>query len=136
LLFEWSKWFVGISTGAIGLIFTLEHREQSPVHSKWARVAAVLFAVSIGGAAMLMGALPSIIQRITSEWTNIYELGVGDSEKYWNFVRVVDLASIQGWSFFLAALALVLGILAKIRLWQKMGAWIADRGSGSSKAPS
>ncbi len=63
LLKDWSAWLVTIQAAAIGLV-TLFYEDGLTLNF-WSRGATTFFALSIIVATLVLGGLPSVVQRVT-----------------------------------------------------------------------
>lgn len=106
LLREWSVWMVAVQTGLIGFLISLLLQSQIRLGSIYIKGAVICFGLSIIFAAWVLGAIPSIIQRLNSDERGIYAIGIFDLP----LLRHLRL----GWFSFFEHLGFLLGLLALI----------------------
>jgi hypothetical protein len=99
---EWSVWMVGVETALLGFLVSLLSRDMLALGSYYLKGAAICFGLSIAFAAWVLGAIPSISQRLSKETGSIYMLGLFKIPVF----RHVRL----GWITFLQHLFFLLGL--------------------------
>ena len=109
---EWSVWMVGVQTVLLGFLVSLLSRNQIALGSYYLKGAVVCFGLSIALAACVLGALPSISQRLPGREHGIYQFAVVDFPLLRRF-RLGGLAFLQHLFFFLGLLGLILAILMR-----------------------
>ena len=106
LLREWSVWMVAVQTGLIGFLISLLLQSKIRLGSLYIKGAVICFGLSIIFAAWVLGAIPSIMQRLNSDERGIYAIGIFDLP----LLRHLRL----GWFSFFEHLGFLLGLLALI----------------------
>ena len=103
---EWSVWMVAVQTGLTGLLVSLLLQGKIKLGSIYIKGAVICFGFSIISATCVLGAIPSIVQRLNLDRRGIYKIGIFDLP----ILRHLNL----GWFSFFEHFGLLLGLLALI----------------------
>ena len=103
---EWSVWMVAVQTGLIGFLVSLLLQGKIRLGSTYIKGAVICFGLSIVSAAWVLGAIPSIVQRLNLDRRGIYKIGIFDLP----ILRHLSL----GWFSFFEHFGFLLGLLALI----------------------
>jgi hypothetical protein len=97
---------VSVETALLGFLVSLLASDRIALGSIYLKGAAVCFGISIALAAWVLGAIPSVSQRLTNDSDSIYRMGLFDIP----IMRHLRL----GWVTFFQHVFFVLGLLGLI----------------------
>jgi hypothetical protein len=103
LLREWGVWMVAVQTALISFLISLLLQSKLQLGSVYIKGSVSCFGISIACAASLLGALPSITQRLTLDDRSIYTFGLFDLP----LLRRIRV----GWVSFFQQVLFLLGLL-------------------------
>jgi hypothetical protein len=112
LLKDWSTWLVTVQTGALGLI-TIFSDKKILTFNCWSVVTVLSFTLSIFAATWVLGALPSIAQRITAA-DNVHAMHLFE----WLPIRLWVASGLQHLLFVAGIFALAGYMLSSMLLVQ------------------
>jgi hypothetical protein len=109
---EWSTWMVGVETLLMGFLVSLLTGDRITLGSIYLKGAVVCFGISIMIAAWLLGAIPSLSQRLPMATEGIYRMPLFSIFPL-KYIRVGWVTFLQHLFFFLGMLGIVASILLK-----------------------
>jgi len=109
---EWSTWMVGVETVLLGFLVSLLTTDRIILGSIYLKGAAVCFGVSIMFVACLLGAIPSLSQRLRTATDGIYKMPLFTVTPF-RYVQVGWATFFQHLFFFLGMLRLVVAFVRK-----------------------
>jgi hypothetical protein len=103
---------VGVETALLGFLVSLLTSERIALGSVYLKGAAVCFGISIALAAWVLGAIPSVSQRLTHDAGSIYRMGLF-AIPIMRHIRLGWITFFQHFFFLLGLLGLITSVLSR-----------------------